>query len=365
MNKLGLYIHIPFCRQKCQYCAFYSSRPRPQDISRYVKAVVRQLDSYDEDLQDYHIDTVYFGGGTPSLLSEGDMAQLMDAIRRYPLSEHAEITCECNPDSATENKLLSYASLGINRISIGMQSGQQDELRALGRLHPHEKTAACVAACKQAGIENISLDLLLSIPHQTPDSLMDSLQKAVDLHPAHLSVYGLKIEEKTPFFLDPPPMPDEDTEWEAYQNTFAFLESMGYNQYEISNAAKPGFESRHNNKYWKRDETLGLGPAAHSFFKGRRFYQEADTAAFMQGNKNIVQEPPLTARDILEETVMLGLRLKEGVDVTPLSPSPQTISFLEQLEKEAYCTYHKGVLSLTRKGFFLSNTIITSLLNLI
>ncbi len=363
MNKLGLYLHIPFCRRKCHYCAFYSSPPLADEISLYAKALGNLLRAWSPRLTDYSIDSVYFGGGTPSLLSPRDLDAILSPLSCLHVEKNCEITLECNPDSLTLDHACSYHALGINRISIGMQSAVDSELSLLGRLHTHKQTESAVEACRKAGILNISLDLMQNIPSQTQKSRLESLLKAINLSTDHISVYGLKIEENTPFFENRPPMPSEEEEWIAYDETFAALEKHGYRQYEISNAAKSGFESRHNQKYWRRDETLGLGPAAHSFFAGKRFYYPTDTAAFIAGTLSPLEDAPLTAQDEAEEEVMLGLRLTDGIDLSQLPFDPDIHAYAKKLSDAGYCRLDGNRLSLTRKGFFVSNTVISTLIN--
>lgn len=363
MNNLGLYLHVPFCKRKCLYCAFHSATPSDDALSQYARALSDEILRYTERIENYLVDSVYFGGGTPSLLSPNDFSLIFSALRRLPIADNAEITVECNPDSFSEDLAFSLASLGVNRISLGMQSSDDNELRSIGRLHNHKKTIQAANICRKVGIENFSLDLMLNLPGQTDQSRKKSILSALDLFPAHISVYGLKIEEDTYFFLHPPALPTEEEEWLSYDDTFSLLEENGFVHYEISNASRPGFESIHNQKYWNREDTLGIGPSAHSFFGGNRFYYPPETNAFLQGTLSPVYEPTLDARDILEETVMLGLRLSRGIDLTKIPLSPSVTAWIKKLQSEGYCRFDPPTLSLTRKGFFVSNTIIASLIH--
>lgn len=347
-NPRGLYIHVPFCVSKCPYCDFYSLAFSRQAAADYTKAVIRNFARYDEPF-----DTVYFGGGTPVLLHE----HIGEILRAVNIAAGAEITAEANPCLCTDRALYDLRSAGVNRLSLGVQSLCDSELSALGRRHSAAQAKSAVLTAGAAGFDNISADLMLATPGQTADSLSRTITKLCELPITHVSAYLLKTEPNTPFGKNPPKLPGEDETAELYLSAVKQLSAAGFAQYEISNFAKSGFESRHNLKYWRREEYLGIGPAAHSFYGGRRFAVPRDLAAFVAADE---QPTELTdaAPDEFEERVMLGLRLSEGIPEElwkPLSGALRRIP-------EKYYSISGGRLSLTAEGFLLSNEIIALLL---
>lgn len=294
------------------------------------------------------------------------LARLVEAVdHAFPLTADAEITLEANPADDLRDTLYLAAKSGVNRLSLGVQSANESELQVLGRRHTNDDVLRTVEDARAAGLENLSLDLMLGIPHQTPESLDRSLSFFYDLKPAHLSTYLLKIEPNTPFFRlkDNLDLPDEDTACDLYLQTVSSLKERGFLQYEISNFAKPGFEAKHNLGYWKLDEYLGLGPAAHSFMEGKRFHFERDTAGFIGGNEPIFDGIGGTA----EEYFMLSLRLAEGLDETALFGRyglAKTDSY-EQLKAKlrtaGYLTPTPVGFCLTPNGFLVQNSILTAL----
>lgn len=347
MNK-GLYIHIPFCRRKCLYCDFYSVAIEEGLAERYTAAVIRNIKAYGGQF-----DTVYFGGGTPILLAP----YLGEMLRAADIAEGAEITAEANPCEMTDEALDALLEAGVNRISVGVQSFCDNELQALGRRHDSETAEKAMLRARAAGFANISADLMLGIPQQTSDSLTATLERMTALPITHISAYMLKVEENTPFGRNTPVLPDEDETADMYLQTVDALAQHGFHQYEISNFAKDGCECRHNLKYWRAEEYLGIGPAAHSFLDGRRFGVPRDLNAFLCAER---QEEQLTedAPDPTEERVMLGLRLSEGIPETLWRPLE---SALKRVPKNYY-RIENGILSLTAEGFLLSNEIISLLL---
>ncbi len=347
MNK-GLYIHIPFCRKKCAYCDFYSIPHSEELAERYTEAVIRNINAYGGKF-----DTVYFGGGTPILLAEhiGRMLKAAD------IAKGAEITAEANPCEMEPHTLETLLKAGVNRISVGVQSFCDKELSALGRRHDSNTARRAILAAKASGFDNISADLMLAVPHQTRDSLARTLDAMCGLPVSHISAYMLKIEPDTPFGRNPPKVPDEDSTADMYLQAVEALAQNGFAQYEISNFAVKGFECAHNLKYWRREEYLGIGPAAHSFCDGRRFAVARDVEDFMNSP---VQKELLTdeAPDEYEERVMLGLRLSEGIEESLWKPFEAK---LRRVPKNYY-RIENGRLSLTAEGFLLSNEIISLLL---
>lgn len=364
---LGLYFHIPFCAGgKCPYCDFYSLPYTREAADRYVRALEKRMESWGERARGRSADTVYFGGGTPALLGARLGALLAKARACFAVDPGAEITLEANPGSVGYEILAPLREAGFNRLSLGMQSAQRGELAALGRRHTPEDTVRAVADARRAGFDNLSLDLMLCTPGQTRGSLLASVRAACALHPEHISAYLLKVEPGTPFARRQGSLalPDEDEQAAMYLLCCEALEEEGLRQYEISNFAHPGFASRHNLRYWDCREYLGLGPAAHSFFEGRRFYYPRDLGAFAAG------APPVPDGEggSLEEYLMLRLRLSEGVTERQLKertgkdfgifPPEKTAP----LERAGLIERTPGRLRLTRRGFLVSNSVLSSLI---
>ncbi len=355
MHNRGLYLHIPFCDGKCAYCDFYSRKPSVWDIDKYLVALKAETEKWG-GLCDRPFDTLYIGGGTPSLLGERIIG-LAEAVRRnFDIAPDAEITAEMNPTSAGKEFLRAAKAAGVNRLSVGLQSVIAEELTLLGRRHTADDADETIATARDIGFDNISLDLMIGLPQSTPKNLEQSLDFVLNLSPEHVSAYILKIEDGTPLSrrtgLE---MPDDDAVSEQYLFMCERLETAGYKHYEISNFAKDGYESRHNLKYWRAEEYLGIGPSAHSFFGGKRFYYPRDLNAFLNA--------PHTVDDGLggdaEERIMLALRLSDGFD---FKDYPEVLPFLRKL-----CSAELGTLSHTRfslnnRGMAVSNTIITEIL---
>ncbi len=351
----GLYIHIPFCRRKCVYCDFYSlSAVNLTD--EYVKAVIRNIKAKEK-----RYDTVYFGGGTPTLLSA---QQIYDILSAADIEKNAEITAEANPDSAVLSKLMGMRSAGVNRLSLGVQSFCGRELSALGRLHSCEQALSAFGNARRAGFENISLDLMLGIPYQTKKSLEKTLSQAAELYPDHISAYMLKIEEGTPLWEDrelQSNCADSDTLADMYLQTADTLEKYGYHQYEISNFCRSGYECRHNLKYWRCEDYIGIGAAAHSFADRKRFAVPADINRFINSGlqpEEITDDSPCSPA----EKMMLRLRLTEGYPLSEAGEaSGKLIRLCAPLEKAGFLSVEKGNIRLTPNGFLVSNEIICRL----
>lgn len=374
---LGLYIHVPFCRQKCRYCDFYSLPCREETMAEYTRAVTAHLTEIAPRATAHTVDTVYFGGGTPSYLGVKPLKAILSAIQKhYTLSRQAEITLEANPDSAGDWKALrALRRAGFNRISIGMQSAVEEELRAVGRIHTFSQVQSAAEAARKAKLQNVSLDLIYGLPGQTPESFETSLRAAVELAPEHISCYGLKLEEGTPLFAarDTLILADDDAQADMYLFAVSFLQEHGYRQYEISNFAKPGFESRHNQKYWSLSEYAGFGPGAHSDFGGVRYSLGRDLDRYINGvlrggDLDLESETlPNWTRDT--EYLMLRLRTTEGIDPRHFENTfRQRFSvFLPLLETyEAAGLAQRGAQGswhLTPRGFLVSNAVIGELLD--
>ena len=364
MEPVGIYIHVPFCRGKCPYCDFYSVTAKDELLDRYTEETVRRVTELAP--RGLSADTVYFGGGTPSLLGGRRITAIMDALRRsVDISGGAEITAEANPASDLSEFLEGCAASGISRLSLGMQSALPSELSALGRRHRPDDVMNAMEQSRRVGIDNISLDLMLGIPMQTADSLEDSLRFIECASPAHVSAYMLKIEENTPFYRIQYALKiaDGDELADMYEQTFDRLERAGYAQYEISNAARPGFESRHNLKYWNCDPYIGIGPSAHSFFEGKRFFYERDMQSF---NDNVITADGTGGDE--EEFIMLSLRLAQGLDFDEYKKRfdreiPKSlIKTADKYIKAGLMKRNGNRIFFTPKGFLVSNAVISKLI---
>lgn len=370
MNKsLGIYIHVPFCKQKCVYCDFYSLPHREDQMDAYVSALRVQLAG--TDFSGYEADTVYFGGGTPSYLGPRRLTALLEAVRAAcPVTPEAEITFEANPDSAGDREGLSaLRQAGFNRVSLGMQSANDAELRALGRVHTMAQVRASVEAVRKAGFDNLSLDLIYGLPDQTLSRWRENLAAAAELAPDHLSCYGLKAEEGTPLYARRDTLPGDEVQADMYLETVDFLEGRGFRQYEISNFAQPGRESRHNLKYWTLGEYAGFGPGAHSDFRGVRYAWARDLGAFLRGDRLLSEAQRPAPEDREQEWLMLSLRLVRGLDPAEYESRfgrrfGRFLPFLERCRAADYAVREAGRWRLTPRGFLVSNQIIGELLEL-
>ena len=354
LTNLGLYLHIPFCKKKCAYCDFYSAVYTTQLSEKYVAALKKEIKQWGGKLN-RPIDTIYLGGGTPSLLSEHLTDILAEVKSDFKVLPNAEITLEVNPADNIENVLENAKTAGINRLSIGAQSGDDGELLRLGRTHTARDTENAVNTARKLGFCNISLDLMIGLPNSSNDTLKRNIDFLLSLSPEHISAYILKIEQGTAFckYEKNLGLPNDDEVSDQYLFMCDYLEKHGFSHYEISNFAKNGLTARHNLKYWKCDEYLGLGPSAHSFIDGKRFYYPRDLKAFINGNTPL---PDGQGGDS-EEKLMLALRLKEGV---PLEILPK--HKVELFVKNGLAIIENGNFSLTNKGMLVSNGIITELL---
>lgn len=344
----GLYIHVPFCLRKCPYCDFYSVTEESLRED-YAAAVVRNLRRYPEPFG-----TVYFGGGTPNLLAP-HMAEIMAAVDAAP---GAEVSAECNPASTTAETLEMLRNAGVNRISVGVQSLQDGELRKLGRLHSAAQAVELIESAHSAGFDNISADVMLGIPGQTADSLTDTIERLSELPVRHISAYMLTLEPATPFGKSPPAdMADDNLMADLYALCQELCARQGFAQYEISNFAREGFQCRHNLKYWRDEEYLGIGPAAHSFYEGKRFAVPRDIRAFIAADSQPVEITDDSPGDY-DERVMMGLRLSEGIPEELYKPLEGALRLLPA----DYYTLENGRLALTGRGFPVYNYIVSLLL---
>lgn len=363
MDTLGIYIHVPFCVKKCSYCDFYSVSYESDISEKYVDAVIRNLRYYSDKKR--ITDTVYFGGGTPSLLSVEQIQRILDETgKNFSLSADAEITLETNPNTVDFLKLSELRKTGINRLSIGVQSMIDSELAFLGRIHTAERAERSVYDAYKAGFENISCDVIIALPEQSAESLRYTLERVTDMPIKHVSAYILKTEQGTPFDCDEIKkcLPDDDTVAEIYLEMVRILESRGFEQYEVSNFAEKGFESRHNCRYWKCYDYIGIGPSAHSCNGGKRFAVGRNLHEFIDSDIQkieITDEKPCG----FEEYAMLRLRLKEGLDLDSVPEHRDMITKkIPELIKSGYIGYNGKSVSLTPKGFLMSNSVIEYLI---
>ncbi len=418
MNELELYVHIPFCVRKCAYCDFLSF-PSNEDLrQKYVDALIREIRSCKNTYQGYRVPTVFIGGGTPSILSPVQIQAIFSAIRKtFRVDTHAEITMEANPGTVTEEKLLAWKGAGVNRISIGLQSVRDEELRMLGRIHDHRQFLDTWKLVRQAGMENVNIDLISAIPGQTPESWRETLRKTAELAPEHLSVYSLIIEEGTPFYerysngprdlrsedrergtkkdafqdvrdgaqgpADPagafgsddqqyPPLPDEETERLMYEETENILAEYGYARYEISNYAKPGCACRHNIGYWQRKAYLGIGLGSSSLIGKTRFCHTSDLETYLacagDPGKICEEEQFLSEKEEMEEFMFLGLRMMCGVrksEFLRLFGVPVDTIYgepLKKLQEYGLLEIGKDTIRLTKRGIDISNYVFQQFL---
>ena len=374
-DKLGIYIHIPFCRSKCDYCDFYSLAGRDDRMAQYQKALLSHIKETAPLAQDFPVDTIYIGGGTPSYYGAKRLKELLGVIRKlYKVEKDAEVTVECNPDSVDVKSLKILRKAGVNRLSMGMQSANACELERIHRIHTPQQVNEAATAARKAGFTNLSLDLIYGLPGQTMDSWKATVEHALSLIPQHLSCYGLKVEEGTPLaarVAQGEVLPDDDQQADLYLWTVGRLERAGYPQYEISNFAKPGFASRHNLRYWLTQPYIGFGPGAHSDFGGRRYSFVRDLDAYIQGvlqGGDIIDESEIIPkRERCGEYLMLRLRTVQGIneqeyrstyfmDFAPLQAR------LEQFRAQGWAEQTDGRWHFTPKGFLLSNQLIGDLL---
>lgn len=360
---LGLYLHIPFCVKKCGYCDFYSVTDAAL-MDAYTGALVREIRLYGEKAAGYVTDTVYLGGGTPSYLGEARLCRILRAVRKhFSLAENAEITIECNPESTDRRLLEALLFSGTNRLSFGVQAAHDDELRRIGRIHDFEKAKNAVLLARSCGFHNISLDLMYGLPGQTQEMFLDSLSQCLALKPTHLSCYGLKLEPTTKMGRENPTLPDDDAQADTYLAMCGELRRHGFEHYEISNFALPGFRSRHNSRYWDLSEYIGLGPGAHSLFGGRRFAFPRDIAAFIDGTAAVRNEEEVPDFERQNEYLMVRLRTSDGVDLRDLEkryhidPAPYEAVF-RALAKPGLTEQNGTRWHLTDAGFLVSNSII-------
>ena len=373
---LGIYIHVPFCRSKCQYCDFYSLTTKDDNLlDGYLDAICAHIKEAGALAPNYKVDSIFFGGGTPSFFGADGLATILTTIRRnFDVTNDAEVTFEANPDSISDKLLSRLYAEGFNRASLGIQCDDNEILKKLGRPHTYEQAVNAYHRIRKAGFRNVSVDLIYGLPGQSLQAWQDTLENVLRLNPEHVSCYGLKVEEGTPLYEYQAyaNLPDDDTQADMYMAACEILRGRGFKQYEISNFARKGLFSKHNMKYWTGGEYLGFGPSASSDFAGKRFTLVRDLQTYIQGIREggevmeDVQEIPL--RERAGEYLMLRLRTSGGIAreeyerrfLLPFAPLEEV---LRRHEDMGYTTRNEeGRWCLTAKGYLISNDIITDLL---
>lgn len=403
MNGLEIYIHIPFCVKKCDYCDFLSAPADLETKEKYVEALINEIKLNKNKMSEYVVDTVFIGGGTPSLLEENQISKIMSVLRdNCNMSENPEITIECNPGTITESKLLEYKKSGINRISFGLQSANDEELKSIGRIHNYAGFLESYNLARKCGFDNINVDLMSALPGQTLKSYEETLNKVVRLEPEHISAYSLIVEENTLMYdrvkkaqiKGTNILPDEESERKMYYLTNNILRSNGYRKYEISNYSKPGKECKHNIGYWQRKEYLGFGIGAASLYKENRYNNISDINKYIEvltnnikensinnvGNSSEVENQvnilnsivknlqQLTERDRMEEFMFLGLRMMEGVSMEKFEqyfgkPYMEVYGKVQKrMEDKRFLINDNGYVKLTEFGIDLSNYVMSEFL---
>jgi putative oxygen-independent coproporphyrinogen III oxidase len=375
MKRLGVYIHIPFCARKCSYCDFYSLAGKNQLMQKYQQALLHHIKESASQLSGYYIDTIYFGGGTPSFYGADRLIEIFDSLKQNgKVLLSSEVTLEANPDSIKKADLVKLRKAGFNRISIGVQSADDEILKKIGRLHNFASAQEAVVNAHLAGFKNVSVDLMYGLPSQSKEGWADTINKIMALKPDHISCYGLKVAEGTELYVlkDTPFLPDDDTQADMYLYAVETLARYGFEQYEISNFAKKGYESRHNLKYWTGQEYIGFGAAAHSYIGGVRYGNIADMDKYIEGilNGGAVVES-IEKIDMFEragEYLMLGLRTTHGIcaeeyrKIYPADFEPIEEK-LKICEKYGWAVNNSGRWYFTPRGFLLSNVLIGQVLD--
>ena len=369
---LGLYIHIPFCVTKCKYCDFNSFKIDLNEKIKYLNYLGEEMKLYKEEIKNREIDSVFVGGGTPSILNENEINILFEKIKEnFNIKSNAEITMECNPGTLTLNKLKAMKKSGVNRLSIGLQAVQNHHLKYIGRIHTFEEFEKNYHDAKQMGFDNINIDLMYALPNQSREDWMESLEKVVKLNPTHISAYSLILEENTELFKmyerDEFNLLDENTDIEMYEYTINYLKSHGYNQYEISNYAKDNFECKHNVLYWKCEEYVGIGASASGYFNGISYNNICELDNYekmiLEGEKPIEWEEKLSIKDEIEESIFLGLRMNEGIQISDFKEKynfdfeKEYKNEIEKLSKMELIEIDNNLMKLTQKGREISNSI--------
>ena len=381
-KSLELYVHIPFCVRKCEYCDFLSAPAGADTQQEYVRNLLLEIEQKGVRCTDYEVTTIFFGGGTPSILKAGWIADILNAIHRnFKVRKDAEITIECNPGTLTFEKLSIYKSAGINRISVGLQSASDAELRELGRIHTYEDFLKSYDLIRKKGFSNVNIDLMAALPGQTLKSYEQTLRRVLALKPEHISAYSLIIEEGTPFYEKyeadellrekgekPQMLPSEETERLMYERTKELLLAHGYERYEISNYARKGYACRHNIGYWRRENYLGFGLGSASLLENERFHNTTDLTDYLGGDYLAYEQEKLDKKSQMEEFMFLGLRMTEGVSTECFRQTfGLTVELvyglvLEQQIADQLLRKEDGRIFLTERGLDVSNYVMAQFL---
>ncbi len=367
---IGLYIHMPFCKAKCYYCDFISYANKEKLIKEYVEALIKEMKHI--NLSKYSIQTVYVGGGTPSLIDNESIAKIMDNLRLF-VAGNAEITIEINPGTANKEKLKKYKEIGINRLSIGLQSADNELLSEIGRIHKYEDFLNVYNEARNIGFRNINVDLMLGLPNQDLKKLEESVKEVITLSPEHISIYSLILEENTKLYdmvmNEELKLPDEAIERKMYWNVKKMLENEGYIHYEISNFAKEGYKSRHNSDCWEQKEYIGIGVSSHSYLNNKRYSNSESVEEYIKNinnndfDKNITIHEEQTKEDKQKEYMILGLRKINGVNITKFknkfgeNPIFLYRQELNKLVQEELIEIYDNNIKLTDKGLDLANVV--------
>ncbi|KGJ50866.1 radical SAM family heme chaperone HemW [Paraclostridium dentum] len=375
---LGLYIHVPFCAQKCYYCDFNSYKINSNQKKEYLINIEREIKFYKGEFKDKCFDTVFFGGGTPSILTVDELKELVNNINEnFNIKKDAEITIECNPGTINREKLEAMKKMGINRLSIGLQATQNYHLKSIGRIHTYEEFEKNYYDALDIGFKNINIDLMYALPNQKTQEWKDTLDKIINLNPSHISAYSLILEEGTKLYdmyqNKEFELLDEDTDINMYNYTIDTLKRHGYNQYEISNYSKEDLECKHNIIYWKCDNYLGLGPGASGFIGDTRYSNIEDICEYnkciMQNIRPVSEEIELTKKDKIEEFIFMGLRMNEGINIDVFKERFDTDFYdiyqevMDKLIKRELVRFDGKNISLTQKGREISNSVFIEFLN--
>lgn len=367
MKKIGVYIHIPFCKSKCFYCDFVSYSFKNECIEKYIKALKKEIiETLGNIKEEINIDTIYLGGGTPSYIDSKYIYEILQIPElKSKIMENCEITIEINPGTINREKLIDYKNAGINRISMGLQSTNNEILKAIGRIHTYEQFLDSYNLVREAGFQNINVDLMLALPNQTIEILEESVQKVIDINPEHISIYSLILEEDTKLYnmvnLNKTKLPSEEQEREMYWKVKELLEKYDYKHYEISNFSKTGFESKHNCNCWKQNEYLGFGTAAHSYYNSIRYSNITEVEKYIENiNKdlmqnNIIVNEEQSINDKQKEFVMMGLRRIEGIRLE---------DFCEKFNMRLEKVFEKEIELLKKQGLIEVDTYNIKLSNL-
>ncbi|MEI3176916.1 MAG: radical SAM family heme chaperone HemW [Lachnospiraceae bacterium] len=381
-KSLELYVHIPFCVRKCEYCDFLSAPAGADTQQEYVRNLLLEIEQKGVRCTDYKVTTIFFGGGTPSILKAGWIADILNAIHRnFKVRKDAEITIECNPGTLTFEKLSIYKSAGINRISVGLQSASDAELRELGRIHTYEDFLKSYDLIRKKGFSNVNIDLMAALPGQTLKSYEQTLRRVLALKPEHISAYSLIIEEGTPFYEKyeadellrekgekPQMLPSEETERLMYERTKELLLAHGYERYEISNYARRGYACRHNIGYWRRENYLGFGLGSASLLENERFHNTTDLTDYLGGDYLAYEQEKLDKKSQMEEFMFLGLRMTDGISTECFRQTfGLTVELvygpvLEQQIADQLLRKEDGRIFLTERGLDVSNYVMAQFL---